>query len=212
MLNPREKTSYQVVAVVGDSKYRDMSAPAPPIGYMPMMQDEQPKPSLSAVVRMDGPQGPLTAAARELAAAIGAGHSRAGNDDDGRSAERIGQCGANDGDAGFVLCRLRAAGNGHWSLWNTGLRHCAADQRDRHPHGAGRTARGSYGHGLQGKCGGCGCRFDAGLIAAVLFASPGQLSVPNFTARSMGARGIGGSAHGDCERRFAFACAARSVD
>jgi len=70
VLNSFDKTSYQVVAVVGDSKYRDMSAPAPPTGYIPMMQDPQPKPSLSAVVRMDGPQGPLAAAARELTAKL----------------------------------------------------------------------------------------------------------------------------------------------
>jgi len=70
VLNPREKTAYEVVAVVGNSKYRDMSAPAPPIGYVPMMQDEQPKPSLTAVVRTDGPQAPLAAAARLLAAKL----------------------------------------------------------------------------------------------------------------------------------------------
>ena len=70
IVNAREKTSYQVMAVVGDSKYRDLSAPAPPIGYVPMMQDEQPKPSLSAVVRMDGPQAPLAAAARMLTAKL----------------------------------------------------------------------------------------------------------------------------------------------
>jgi predicted permease len=66
-----EKTSYQVVAVVSDTKYRDMRSPAPPIGYVPIQQDEQPKPSLTAVVRMNGgPEGPLAAAARSLAARL----------------------------------------------------------------------------------------------------------------------------------------------
>ena len=68
--NVGEKTSYEVVAVVGDTKYSDMRAPAPPAGYVPMMQDEQKKPSLHAVVRVDGPQGPLASAARSLAARL----------------------------------------------------------------------------------------------------------------------------------------------
>ena len=64
------KRIYQVVAVVGDTKYRDMRETATPIGYVPIMQDEQKKPSLTAVVRVDGPQGPLALAARSLAARL----------------------------------------------------------------------------------------------------------------------------------------------
>jgi hypothetical protein len=67
---PREKLSYEVVGVVADAKYRDMQSPAPAAAYVPMQQDEQPKPSLTAVVRVDGPQGPLAAAARALAARL----------------------------------------------------------------------------------------------------------------------------------------------
>ena len=70
VVNPREKTSYEVVAVVGDTKYRDMRHPAPPAGYVPIMQDEQKKPSLTAVVRIDGPLAPLAAAARSLASRL----------------------------------------------------------------------------------------------------------------------------------------------
>ena len=70
VLNPREKTSYQVVAVVGDTKYQDLREPAPPDAYVPIMEDPQEKPSLSAVVRTDGPQAPLAATARELAARL----------------------------------------------------------------------------------------------------------------------------------------------
>jgi predicted permease len=62
--------TYQVVAVVGDTKYRDMREPAPPSGYIPIMQDEQKKPSLNAVVRTNGPQTALAAAARSLAARL----------------------------------------------------------------------------------------------------------------------------------------------
>jgi predicted permease len=64
--NPR-KFSYEVVGVVADAKYRDMQSPAPPAAYVPIQQDEQPKPSLTAVVRTDGPHAPLAAAARTLA-------------------------------------------------------------------------------------------------------------------------------------------------
>jgi predicted permease len=67
---PGEKLSYEVVGVVADAKYRDMQSPAPATAYVPMQQDEQPKPSLTAVVRMDGPQGPLAGAARLLAARL----------------------------------------------------------------------------------------------------------------------------------------------
>jgi len=54
--------------VVGDTKYRDMRSPAPAAGYVPIMQDPQKKPSLNAVVRVEGPQKPLAGAARALAA------------------------------------------------------------------------------------------------------------------------------------------------
>jgi len=64
---PREKLSYQVVGIVADAKYREMQSPAPAAAYVPMQQDEQPKPSLTAVVRVDGPLAPLAAAARALA-------------------------------------------------------------------------------------------------------------------------------------------------
>ncbi len=56
--------------MVGDTKYRDLQAPAPPAAYVPIQQDEQEKPSLSAVVRIEGPPGPLAAAARGLAARL----------------------------------------------------------------------------------------------------------------------------------------------
>jgi len=65
-----EKTAYEVVAVVGDAKYRDMRSPAPAAGYVPIMQDPQKKPSLTAVLRVEGPQAPLANAARTLAARL----------------------------------------------------------------------------------------------------------------------------------------------
>jgi predicted permease len=64
------KTSYEVVAVVGDAKYRDVRTPAPAAAYVPMMQDPEEKPSLTAVVRVEGSATPLAAAARALTARL----------------------------------------------------------------------------------------------------------------------------------------------
>jgi predicted permease len=65
--NRHDKLSYEVVGVVGDAKYFEMQSPAPASAYVPIQQDEEPKPSLTAVVRMDGPLGPLASSARALA-------------------------------------------------------------------------------------------------------------------------------------------------
>jgi predicted permease len=70
VVNDREKSTYEVVAVVGNAKYRNMRRPAPAAAYVPIMQDEEKKPSLSAVIRMEGPQAPLAAAARALTARL----------------------------------------------------------------------------------------------------------------------------------------------
>src|SRR3984885_3531443 len=70
VMNAGDKTSYQVVAVVGDTKYQDLRETSPPDAYVPIIQDPQEKPSLSAVVRMDGGQAPLAGAARELASRL----------------------------------------------------------------------------------------------------------------------------------------------
>ena len=70
VLYTSDKTSYEVVAVVGDAKYRDVRTPASAAAYIPMMQDERPKPSFNAVVRIDGPEAPLVAAARSIAARL----------------------------------------------------------------------------------------------------------------------------------------------
>ena len=55
---------------MADTKYLDMQSAAPASAYVPIQQDEEAKPSLTAVVRMDGAQGPLAGAARTLAARL----------------------------------------------------------------------------------------------------------------------------------------------
>ncbi len=58
---------YQVIGVVGDAKYEDLRTDAPPTAYMAMTQDADQHPrSYVAVVRMEGPAGPLADAARAL--------------------------------------------------------------------------------------------------------------------------------------------------
>jgi Acidobacterial duplicated orphan permease len=70
VVNSHDKASYEVVAVVGDAKYRDVRSPAPAAAYVPMQQATEKKISLNAVVRMEGPWGPLAATSRALAARL----------------------------------------------------------------------------------------------------------------------------------------------
>ncbi len=58
---------YEVVGVVGDTKYDDMRSAPPAQAFFPMTQDGGHDPSYTAVVRMDGAAGPLAGAARQLA-------------------------------------------------------------------------------------------------------------------------------------------------
>ena len=63
----KKTVQYQVVGVVGDAKYEDLRSPAPAGAYLPMTQDDGGQgPSYNAVVRINGPAGPLADAARSL--------------------------------------------------------------------------------------------------------------------------------------------------
>jgi predicted permease len=66
----KDKKAYEVVAVVGDAKYRDVRTPAAAAAYVPIQQDDQPKPSLNAVLRVEGPWAPLVASSRQLASRL----------------------------------------------------------------------------------------------------------------------------------------------
>jgi predicted permease len=66
-----KKVVYEVIGVVGDAKYEELRSPAPPTVYLPITQnDDQHKPSYTAVVRMDGPVAPLAGAARSIASRL----------------------------------------------------------------------------------------------------------------------------------------------
>ncbi len=62
-----KKASFEVIGVVGNAKYYDLRKPASPVGYLFIAQSDNPMNSYSAVVRVDGPAGPLAAAARSIA-------------------------------------------------------------------------------------------------------------------------------------------------
>jgi predicted permease len=70
IVNSYDKTSYEVVAVVGDAKYRDVRSPAPAAAYVSMQQNPEKKPSLNAVVRVEGSWTPLASSSRALAARL----------------------------------------------------------------------------------------------------------------------------------------------
>jgi predicted permease len=72
IVRPRDKSSFEVVAVVGNAKYDDLRATPPATGYVPMMASAsgQEKPNYIALVRVDRPEIPLTAAARKIAAEL----------------------------------------------------------------------------------------------------------------------------------------------
>ena len=190
VMNAWDKTSYQVVAVVGDTKYQDLREPAPPDAYVPIMQDPQEKPSLSAVVRMGGASAAGRGCAR-VGVTAGSDHPCAGSHDDGRCAERIDQRGGDDGGPVCVLCRVCVARDRHWPLWNSGLFNGAANERNRHPHGPGSAARRSHGDGLQGERGDRGCRLggrtDRGPSRV---ANTGKLPVRHVATRAVGAGDI----------------------
>ncbi len=87
---------YEVVGVAGDAKYEDLRSVAPPTAYIPMTQaDPKVWRSYNAVVRIDGPAGPLADAARSLVAQMNSRipapvmTSMMSTVDDSLSAERI---------------------------------------------------------------------------------------------------------------------------
>jgi predicted permease len=58
----------EVIAIVGDVKYRSIRQGDPPEAYVPITQSESKKPSYTAVVRLEGPVAPFAAAVRRLTA------------------------------------------------------------------------------------------------------------------------------------------------
>jgi predicted permease len=61
------KKSFEVIAVVGDTKFNSVREPAPASAYMSITQSDQNKPNYTAFVRIDGSASRLATAARNLA-------------------------------------------------------------------------------------------------------------------------------------------------
>jgi predicted permease len=59
---------YEVIAVVGDTRYSSIQDTPPAEGYVAITQSEEPKPSYMTVIRSAGPAAPLAAATRALVA------------------------------------------------------------------------------------------------------------------------------------------------
>jgi predicted permease len=57
---------YEVIAVVGDTRYTSIRERPPALAYLPITQSGEKKFSLSAVIRLSGPAASLAAAARSL--------------------------------------------------------------------------------------------------------------------------------------------------
>ncbi len=68
-----EKDTYEVVAVVGDTRYQSIQEDPPAEAYLPITQSDQHKPSWTTVIRSQGAPGPLAAAARALVAKTATG-------------------------------------------------------------------------------------------------------------------------------------------
>ena len=65
-----EKKTYEIVGVVGDAKYEDLRSPAPPTIYLPFVNFMNGKPVYTVVARVEGPDTPVTGAARSIAARL----------------------------------------------------------------------------------------------------------------------------------------------
>ena len=63
-----EKRQFEVIAVVGDTKYRSIRDKAPPVAYLAITQSSEKKRSYSVVVRVKNSPSPLASAARTLSA------------------------------------------------------------------------------------------------------------------------------------------------
>jgi predicted permease len=63
-----KNATYEVIAVVGDTRYGSIQDSPPAEAYLPITQSEGHKPSYTTVIRMTGPAAPLAFAARALVA------------------------------------------------------------------------------------------------------------------------------------------------
>ena len=75
ILRGQQKTDFEIVGIVGDTKIEDLRTAPPPGGYEPVTQlsaegDSSKKPSFTMVIRTSGAPSPLAGAVRSLAARL----------------------------------------------------------------------------------------------------------------------------------------------
>ncbi|MGB9417198.1 MAG: ABC transporter permease [Acidobacteriaceae bacterium] len=68
ILESEDHVSYEVIGVVGDTKYGDIREPAPPEVYTSITQNKDKKPSYAFVARSEGPAAPFAGAVRAILA------------------------------------------------------------------------------------------------------------------------------------------------
>jgi hypothetical protein len=59
--------TYEIIAVVGDTKYGNLRQPSPPMAYQPITQGWMEKPSFTALLRVEGKPGLVADALRRIA-------------------------------------------------------------------------------------------------------------------------------------------------
>jgi predicted permease len=69
-LGKNNKQKQEIIGVVADSKYNDLTQPAPSQIFEPITQDDFPKPSYTLIIRYQGSPVPLAAAARSIVARL----------------------------------------------------------------------------------------------------------------------------------------------
>ena len=169
------------------------------------MQDEQKKPSFHAVVRVDGPQTALASAARSLAArlapAIPAPIFSTMNEvlDDSMSAERMMALLA----VFFAGCALLVTAIGLYGTLAYATARRTSEIGIRMALGAQRMRVMAMVFRENALVAAVGAGAGLG-AAAFVFQGPGQLSVRNVAARSLGAAGVGRGVDRHRQRGFSL--------
>jgi ABC-type antimicrobial peptide transport system permease subunit len=65
--NSKEAKQYEVVGIVGNTKYSDLRQETPPMAYLSITQDDNDKASYSVVLQIDSKPGPIGDALRNIA-------------------------------------------------------------------------------------------------------------------------------------------------
>ena len=138
---------YQIVGVVGDTKYLNLQEPIPADGLPERVPGAGGPAAVFAADERAAGGGRRRRAPRRSRGAADR-HRRQGDDDDGPGG-RVDDSRTPDRDAVRFLRRARGAARRHRALRSARVHRRAPHQRDRHPHGARRDAARRAGDGAQ---------------------------------------------------------------